>query len=430
MGLVTGDMSIDGGADFRHVRVTFFGRSLSVNKRSLSLSVLAFTSAMLAAPYALAQGNGTDTSTSSTTTTTDNSAVTATDAAKKPDEVSSLFTSSYTPEKDKASEKKPTEQLRWAGTQYFQQFGVSPDVFAPGLVQTYAPVVDTFMLFQPRFTLTKDWQLRARITANVEFTDNANSTTTASRTIVFGDVTPSLVFKGIPTFAGIKMLVSAGAALPTSPASQARTLILNPFLNLTFDRKFEKAAGGEFEVAVSSTFYHPFYRYTTAGLDSDPMYQPQCFGAGDVGCGLQSTGAANTENALSFLLTVSQTWGKWNPGAFFLLSNSWDYQFANLPGVEPEPNGKTAFRQTSYFNIFLDYNATDWFTAEVGYQIFRTILDGESQIGNPFWDPYQDMRVYLGFNIGLDALYEALQGKKEEAGILRTKSERRPYGVF
>ncbi len=394
-----------------------------MNKRSLSLSVLTFASAMLAASAASAQGNGTDSA-------TDNSAVTATDTSKKPEEVSALFSSSYTPEKDKASEKKPTEQLRWAGTQFFQQFGVSPDVFAPGLVQTYAPVVDTFMLFQPRFSITKDWQLRARITANVEFTDNANSTTTASRTIVFGDVTPSLVFKGIPTFAGIKMLVSAGAALPTSPASQTRTLILNPFLNLTFDRKFEKAAGGEFEVAVSSTFYHPFYRYTTAGLDSDPMYQPQCFGAGDVGCGLQSTGAANTENALSFLLTVSQTWGKWNPGAFFLLSNNWTYQFANLPGVEPEPNGKTSFRQTSYFNIFLDYNATDWFTAEVGYQIFRTILDGESQIGNPFWDPYQDMRVYLGFNIGLDALYQALQGKKEEAGILRTKSERRPYGVF
>ena len=390
-----------------------------MNKRSLSLSFLAFTSTMLASSAVLAQGPSSD-NTNPPPPVNQNG------------DVSALFSSTYTPpqDKDKPASEKPKEQLRWAGTQYFQQFGVSPDVFAPGLVQTYAPVADSFLLFQPRFLITKDWQLRARITANVEFTDNANSTTTSSRTIVFGDVTPSLVFRGIPTFAGIKMLTSIGAALPTSPASQARTLILNPFINLTFDRKFEKAAGGEFEVAVSSTFYHPFYRYTTAGLDSDPMYQPQCFGAGDVGCGLQSTGTANTENALSFLLTVSQTWGKWNPGAFFLLSNNWVYNFSQLPGVEPEPNGNTAFRQTSYFNIFLDYNATDWFTAEVGYQIFRTILDGESHIGNPFWDPYQDMRVYLGFNIGLDALYEALQGKKEEAGILRTKSERRPYGVF
>ena len=399
-----------------------------MNKRSLSLSFLAFSAAMLAATAASAQGNGTDTSSTSATKTDD--AANNPDPSKKSEDVSALFTSSYTPPADKTSEKKPTEQLRWAGTQFFQQFGVSPDVFAPGLVQTYAPVADTFMLFQPRFTITKDWQLRARITASVEFTDNANSSTTASRTVVFGDVTPSLVYRGIPTFAGIKMLTSIGAGLPTSATSQTRTLIVNPFVNVTFDRKFEKAAGGEFEVALSSTFSHPFYQYKTAGLGSDPMYQPQCFGAGDIGCGLQSSGAANVENSLSFLLTVSQTWGKWNPGAFFLLTNQWAYQFSQQPGVQPEPNGNTNFRQSSYFNIFLDYNLTDWFTGEIGYQIQRTILNGDSKIGNPFWDPYQDMRVYLGFNIGLDALYQALQGKKEEAGILRTKSERRPYGVF
>jgi hypothetical protein len=419
MGLGTGDMSIDVGSDFRHVRAHVFREESSVNKRSLSLSFLAFASAMLASSAVFAQGPSSDNTTPPP-------------PVNKDADVSALFTSTYTPpqDKDKPASEKPKEALRWAGTQFFQQFGVSPDVFAPGLVQTYAPVADTFMLFQPRFTITKDWQLRARITASVEFTDNANSSTTASRTIVFGDVTPSVVFRGIPTFGGIKMLVGAGLGLPTSPTSQARTLIVNPFANLVLDRKFEKAAGGDLELTLSSTFSHPLYRYTTAGLDSDPMYQPQCFGAGDVGCGLQSSGAANVENSLSFLLSVSQTWGKFNPGAFFLLSNQWAYQFSQLPGVTPEPNGNTNFRQSSYLNVFLDYNVTDWFTGEIGYQIQRTILNGDSKIGNPFWDPYQDMRVYLGFNIGIDALYEALQGKKEEAGILRTKSERRPYGVF
>jgi hypothetical protein len=304
-------------------------------------------------------------------------------------------------------------------------------VFAPGLVQTYAPVADTFMLFQPRFSITKDWQLRARITASIEFTDNANSSTTSSRTIVFGDVTPSLVFRGIPTFGGgFKVLLGAGAGLPTSPASQTRSLVVNPFVNAVLDRKIEKAAGGELELTLSTTFSHPLYQYKTPGLSTDPNYQPQCFGAGDTGCGLQSSGAGNVENSLSFLLSVSQTWGKFNPGAFFLLSNQWAYSFTQLPGVQPEPNGNTTFRQSSYLNVFLDYNVTDWFTGEIGYQIQRTILNGDSKIGNPFWDPYQDMRVYLGFNIGIDALYQALQGKKEEAGILRTKSERRPYGVF
>jgi hypothetical protein len=398
-----------------------------VKLRALHLAVLAFSSATFATSAAFAQGDSTS---SSSNATTDTTSTDTTQPKAASDEVPALFTSRYTPEKDKASTKKPKEQLRWAGTQYFQQLGVSPEAFAPGLVQTYAPVVDTFFLFQPRFSLTKDWQLRARIVGSYEFTDNANSSTTRSRTFQFGDVTPSLVFRGIPKFAGFKLLAAAGAALPSSPQSQARTMIVNPFASLTLDRVFKKAAGGDLEIALAASYYHPFYQYTTAGLTSDPQYQPQCFGASDTGCGLQVSGAANVENALSFLLTVSQTWGKWNPGGFFLLSNSWAYQFSQLPGVQPEPNGNTNFRQSSYLNVFLDYNANDWFTAEIGYQMQRTILDGESKIGNPFFDPYQDMRVYLGFNIGLDSLYEAVQGKKAEAGILRTKSERRPYGVY
>ena len=384
-------------------------------------SILALGSAMFVASAASAQGD--------TTTNKDDTA--KTDAAQgQSDEVPALFSSHIaTPNKDKPTEK-PKEELRWAGTQYFQQVGVSPDVIAPGLTQTYAPVADTFILFQPRFSITKDWQVRVRMTGSFEFTDNANSSTTRSREFQFGDVTPSLVFRGIPKFAGIKLLPAVGMALPTSQLSQTRTLIVNPYVSTTFDRSFEKVLGGDLELTLSAFYYHPFYQYKTPSLTSDPQYEPACFGASDTGCGLQSSGAANTENALSFLLSVSQTWGKWNPGGFFLLSNSWAYALPNLPGVEPEPNGSTTFRQSSYLNVFLDYNANDWFTAEIGYQMQRTILNGSSQIGNPIFDPYQDMRVYLGFNIAFDRLYEALQGKKEEAGILRTKNERRPHGVF
>ena len=389
-------------------------------KHRASTCILAFTSAMLVASAAAAQGDSNKDDTAKTDA-----------AGGQSDQVPALFSSHLTtPNKDQTSDKKPKEELRWAGTQYFQQVGVTPDVFAPGLVQTYAPVADTFILFQPRFAITKDWQIRARITGSFEFTDNANSSTTRSRTFQFGDVTPSLVYRGVPKFGGVKFLPSIGAGLPTSQTSQERTLIINPYVATTFDRAFEKVLGGDLELTFTAFYYHPFYNYTTPQLTSDPQYQPACFSATDVGCGLQSSGAANTENAISFLVSVSQTWGKWNPGAFFLLSNAWAYQFSQLPGVQPEPDGSTTFRQSSYLNVFLDYNANDWFTAEIGYQMQRTILNGDSKIGNPIFDPYQDMRVYLGFNVAFDRLYEALHGKQQEAGILRTKSDRRPYGVY
>jgi len=351
------------------------------------------------------------------------------------DQVPALFTSTLTSEKDKVSGKKPKETLRWAGTQYFQQLGVSPDVFNPGQTQCaymQCTTVDTFALFQPRFSINKDWQVRLRMVASYEFTDNANSSSvTRSNEIQWGDILPSLVFKGIPAFAGIHTIVGAGAGIPTSAASQARTMILSPFLNVAFQKVFEKVLGGDLQLIFSTFYTHPLYRYTTAGLANDPSYQPQCFGAGDTGCGLQATGMANTSDALSFLVSADITWGDWNPGFFFLLRNGWAYTFSPLAGVQPEPGGSTNFRQDTYFNVFLDYNVNSWFTGEIGYQMSRaSVLTGDSTIGNPFYDPYQDMRVYLGFNIGLDKLYEAVRGQNGEAGILRVKNERKPMFTF
>ena len=367
--------------------------------------------------------------------TTAPSSAAPTTSPRDVDQVPALFTSTLTSEKDKASGEKPKETLRWAGTQYFQQLGVSPDVFNPGQTQCaymQCTTVDTFALFQPRFSITKDWQLRLRMVASYEFTDNANaSSVTRSNEIQWGDILPSLVFKGIPAFAGVHTIVGVGAGLPTSAASQARTMLLSPYLNVAFQKVFEKTLGGDFQVIFSTTYSHPFYRYTTAGLANEPSYQPQCFGAGDTGCGLQATGVANTSDSLSFLLSADITWGNWDPGFFFLLRNGWAYTFSPLAGVQPEPGGSTNFRQDTYFNVFLDYNVNSWFTGEIGYQMSRaSILTGQSTIGNPFYDPYQDMRVYLGFNIGLDKLYEAVRGVNGEAGILRVKNERKPMFTF
>lgn len=381
-----------------------------------SFLFLAFASTSLVAASASAQGNTTDTP----VTTADNTPTNTTDTP-------ALFSSSYTPEKDKAATEKPKETLRWAGSSYFQQIGVSPDVVAPGLVQTYAPVADTFAAFQPRFSLTKDWQLRARITASYEFTDNANSTTTASRTLVFGDLTPEIDYKGIPKFWGIRTIAALGTGVPTSAASQARTLYVSPFAKLIFDKSFEKIkgmAGGDLEFIVGAIYAHPLYASKTAQLDDTPQYSASCFGGGsDASCANQASGAANVENSLTATAIVTAKWGKFSATVLYYLFNQWTYQFQQEPGVEPEPNGNTNFRQSAYFNVGLDWDFNGWLTGEIGYQMYRTILTGESTIGNPFFDPYQDMRVYFGVNIALDSLYEAIQGKKEDEGILRTKNE-------
>jgi hypothetical protein len=344
-------------------------------------------------------------------------------------EVPAFFTSKYTPEPDKASKEKPTASWRWSGSEYFQQIGVSPP-FCPGCTQTFAPTVDTFVLLQPKFSFDKNWQLRVRMTASYEFTNNADTTTTRANELDFGDIIPTLAFRGIPKFWGIKTIIAAGTALPTSPASQARTMITSPVVQVAFNKTFEHVLKGDIDIGIIGSYSHPFYRYTTSGLNDTPAYEPACFNASDSGCGLQAGGAANTENSLTVGATASWTWGKFSVSALFYLFNQWVYQFSPEAGVEPEPGGSVPFRQFSYFNAALGWEFTNFFSAEVGYQMYRSsVLTGESQIGNPFYDPYQDMRIYAGIDIKLDKLYDAARGikdKDENHGIVHVRNERKP----
>jgi hypothetical protein len=405
------------------------------------ISLLAFTSVGFVVASASAQGGGTappaptttDTApppptptTTSTTTTTAQPSAPAAVAQSEGDEVPALFQSKYTPEQDKASTEKPTAAWRWSGSEYFQQFGVTPGTFAPGLTQTPESIVDTFILFQPRFALTKDWQVRVRIVASYEFTDNSYSTTTRANEFSFGDITPSLAFTGIPKFAGIKITPSFGLSLPVSPVSQARSMIVSPLLSLSVNKTFEKVLKGELSFTGIVQYSHPFYQYTTAGLNDVPQYQPACFGAGDT-CDMQASGAANPENNLNFGIIAGWQWGKFSIGALYYLFNSWVYQFGALAGVESEPGGSVPFRQLSYFNASLGWDFNSFFTAEVGYQMYRSILTGESTIGNPIWDPNQDMRIYAGATVKLDKLYDTLRGVKEpEKGVVHVQNERKP----
>jgi len=423
----------------------------------IGIGVLAFTSAGLVVASASAQGTEatvapvtTETAPTATTPTTTPPKATAsatTQAVTTPpppppttqtttvaapevaptrevNDIPAFFTSRYTPEKDKASKEAPTSTWRWAGTDYFQQIGV---LLPLNTVQTPEALVDTFILLQPRFAFSKNWQLRVRMTASYEFTDNANSTTTRSNELDFGDILPSVAYLGIPSFAGIKTAVSLGLGLPTSPTSQERSMIVSPFVSVGLKRTFEKVLKGDLEVGLIGTFAHPFYQYTTGGLNNDPVYQPACFGASDTGCGLQGTGAANPENTLNLGVTAGGQWGKFGVSLYYLLINQWVYQLGNQPGVMPEPGGAVPFRQLSYFNASLGWDFTSYFTAEVGYQMYRSILTGESQIGNPFFDQYQDWRIYAGWTFHLDKLYDAARGVKEpEKGVVHVHNDRKP----
>jgi hypothetical protein len=321
--------------------------------------------------------------------------------------------------KDKdTDEEKKEAKTPIAGSTFFFQTGASPNVFSPGMQLSPAVTVSSYAAFKPAWTFSKSWRMRSWVSFFYEWTDTADTSTTRKNQPMFGDTPLYLDFTGLPTLAGIKTTLTASVGFPTSPESQSRTLYFSPGAGVSFAKAFEHVLGGEVSLGLIASYSHPIYQYTTGGLQASPSYAPQCYSAGGATCNEQATGAANTENAVSFIASIGAQWGKWSPSTFLLVANGWGYQFKDLAGVQPG-NDPQHFRQRTFFGVSLDYDVVSWLSAEAGYQMLRnTILDGDGKLGNPFYGQYQDgMQVYLATNIKLDELWLKLSGKSSASAV-------------
>ena len=327
-------------------------------------------------------------------------------------------------------EEKAPKPRPFAGSQLFVQTSMSTTAVFRKQQQDPNTTADMSLFFLPRYTISKDWQLRGRTTFTYEFT---NSDTTQTRNEPrFGDTGLQLFYRGIPSFGGIKAAVAVGLTAPTSPESRARTMVLSPGLSVQLAKSFENVGGGEIDVLVLGSYSHPFYTKTTGGIRGDFPYQRACWGGGS-SCEDQLGGAANASDILSYSAIVAGSWGKFSPAFWFNMSHQFLYTFSPEKDVNPA-TGTTAsrlsdpntVRNATYFSFWLDYEATSWLTPEIGYFMSRSLLRADGTYGNPFFDRYQDMRVYLGANINLDNLEKAIEGGDAEGGVVRAKNRRGP----
>jgi hypothetical protein len=335
-----------------------------------------------------------------------------------------------------AAEGDPTKKPKprpFAGTQVFVQTAMSTATVFKGQQQDYNPTVDAAAYLLPRYTLSDTFQLRGRLLFYYEFT---NSDTTATRNEPrFSDTTLQLYYKKIPAVAGFKPLLAANLGVPTSSESRARTMVVAPGATLQISRGVEHVLGGELLFLFASAYSHPIYRSNTPEIRGSAPYSFSC--AGGNNCSDQLSGVFNTSDSLSYTALVAGEWGKWSPALFYLGSSSWAYQgkaptnpIDGTPVESPAGARPTNVRQASYFSAWLDYNANSWFTAEVGYSLFRTALDEDGTRGNPFFGRYQDMRVYIGANFNIDNIMKELEGGQTDAGIVRARNSKQPFWNF
>ena len=330
---------------------------------------------------------------------------------------------------DAKADAEPPKPRPFAGSQVFLQTSMFTGTVLKAQQQYSNPTVDQSVFLQPRYALNKDWQLRGRVVFTYEYT-NADNTTTKHEPR-FSDTSVQLMYRGIPAFKGIKPLVGVSLAVPTSPESRARTMLVNPGLSVQLAKTFEHVLGGEVTLLGGLSYSHPLYRFTTPGTRDQTPYAFQCYGATS-SCDGQLTGTANASDSISWTALVSGDWGKWSPALFFLGAHQWAYTFSDLPGVT-RLEDHTSVRQTTYFSAWLDYNFNSWFTAEGGYFMQRNVLSDDGKYGNPFFDRYQDTRVYVGFNFNVDSFVEKVVQKKQdsEGGVVRAKNNRGPaLGAF
>ncbi len=349
-------------------------------------------------------------------------------------------TTSPTPVADQPAQsadpaKKAPKPRPWAGTQLFVQTSMSTQTIFRGQQQAYNPTVEAAAFILPRYAINKDFQLRGRLVVNYEMT---NSDTTKTRNEpVLSDTLLQTWYRGIPAIAKIKPMVALNVGLPTSKVSRSRTMVTAPGATLQLFRAFEHVLGGEVDVITGLTYSHPFYRSQTAETLEPTPYTFSCFGGN--ACQDQLAGIFNPSDILSYSLIVAGSWGKWSPAVFFLGSSQWTYsgrddltfQGRPVPTVESTTGqAPNAVRQTSFFMTWLDYEANSWLTAEVGYFMSRSALTEGGRYGNPFFDRYNDMRVYLGANFNIDNIMKTLEGEGGEGGVVRAQNTKRPMFAF
>ncbi len=321
--------------------------------------------------------------------------------------------------------------LPWRQTQLLATVGMSLSVLDPSITLTPNRTVDMSLALRPRWTFNRMLQLRAGIAFSYEFT-NADNTTTLNEPR-FGDMNLDLWITGIPPVGGaVKFWVAPRLVFPVSVESRARTMIVTPGVVLQAAYGIEHVLGGELDIIANGTFTHPLYESTTPTVRTPVAYRQQCYGsAGGGSCSDQLSGLFNPANTVSWALIIAQSWEHISPGVFFSMQHIFPYTGSAGSGLVS--NNPTSVRNNTIFAAWVDWIVTPWFTAELGYQVFRNILDADGTYGNPLYAPNQDTRFYLQTVFSLDKIYELASGRSQGGGgVIRTRNEspRGRFGMF
>jgi hypothetical protein len=278
-----------------------------------------------------------------------------------------------------------------------------------GAELTYNPSYSWLFRFQPRYYATKQLNFRARFGLGVEWTNSDD--TTYYHQPLWEDTLLDAVYTNavkIPV-ADIGVTPSLRFALPTSKASQARSLYLGLGPGLALRRDFKLPKGMTLDLAYSIGYIKNFNHYATLQYDAPTLVT--CNGAAGDDCGrFLHAGGRNVSQALTNMFMLD--WGitkRWKFGVLFATISSWLYKLdggsATLAGgtqldVPADPNFNVNRRASMIYSLDVTFEAHPAVSISLGTYTFNPQLTEDSRFRAPFFNRYTEFN--LSTTISLD----------------------------
>jgi hypothetical protein len=276
---------------------------------------------------------------------------------------------------------------------------------------TYNPTYSWLFRFQPRYYPTDKLSLRLKFDINLELTNSDDTTKYHQAQLgeTWFDVVYGPLFK--EKYTGLEFTPSFRFVIPTSPASQARTLMVGLAPGFALTRTFKFGNGMELELGYAFRYIKDINRYTTVQYDS-PTILTCAGGAADCGAFL-SNGARNPSHEFWNFLTADLSFTK--KLKFTLMVAFYNSLLYDVPPQLPTTlagNVPLAVGTTNGNDV--NSRASIWYYGELSYQIHPTVAVGvgfstftpqlteDSHYRAPFFNRFTE--VILTTTISLDHL--------------------------
>jgi hypothetical protein len=317
-------------------------------------------------------------------------------------------TAAAAPDVDGDPEGKLAKKYPFRGSTFLWSQGLNALALDRGAELTYNPNYSWLFRFEPRYYATKKLNFRLRIGLGIEWT-NADDTT-AYHEPLWEDMRLDTVYSNLVTIPVAKISVSPSWRfnLPTSKASQARTLYLGLGPGVLLRREFKLPKGMGIDLAYGFSYIKNLNQYSTLQYDAPTIIT--CNGAGGEDCG-RFLHAGGRNASMSFTNTLVLDWSitkRFRFEAVFAVINSLLYPLTSggtaLAGgtvldVPADPNFNVNHRAAFIYSFELGFEAHPAISIGLGTSTFNPQLTEDSRYRAPFFNRYTEFSLSTTINL-------------------------------